>query len=64
MEIGQTIHFQGEPYVLVGIDPMSVPDRLAHLRHALTGQRMSVPIAELEAEQQPEAPRPDEPGER
>ena len=49
--------------MLVGIDPMSVPNRLAHLRHALTGQKVAVTIAELEAEQQPDAPSPDEPGE-
>jgi len=62
LEIGQTIHFRGQPYVLVGIDPMSVPDRRAQLEHAMTGERASFPAAEMEAEQPVPSIRHDERG--
>jgi hypothetical protein len=48
MEIGTFVIYHGETYVLRGLDPMSVPDRLAILEHALTGERHEVPFAEVE----------------
>lgn len=62
LEIGQTIHYLGRPYVLVGMDPMSVPDRRAHLEHALSGEHISVRVTELEAK--PEAEPAGRHGER
>jgi Tfp pilus assembly protein PilX len=38
--------------VLVGLDPMSVPGRRAHVEHAVTGDRASFLVGELKAEQQ------------
>ena len=48
MEIGDLVLFRGELYYLRGLDPMSVSERRAQLEHARTGERIEVPLAELE----------------
>ena len=47
MEIGQALTYKGRTYVLLGLEPMSVPDRRAELEDAETGERLSVPYALL-----------------
>lgn len=47
MEIGDLVTYQGCVYVLRGLDPMSVPDRRAQLEDAVTGDYISVPLAEV-----------------
>lgn len=58
MEIGTHVIYRGRVYVLVGVEPMSVPDRRAQLEDAITGERFRVPLAEIK----PAAQRPDGPG--
>ena len=48
MNIGDLVLHQGRRYYLRGLDPMSVPDRRAMLEDAETGERLSVPVEELE----------------
>ena len=48
MEIGELVLFRGELYYLRGLDPMSVSERRAQLEHARTGERIEVPMAELD----------------
>jgi hypothetical protein len=48
MEIGDLVLYQGQEYVLLGFDPMSVPDRCAELERPETGERLWVPFAEVE----------------
>jgi hypothetical protein len=48
MEIGHTLTYEGRTYVLIGLEPMSVPDRKADLRDAKTGEVVSVPCSILE----------------
>jgi len=48
MEIGDTLTYEGRTYVLIGLEPMSVPDRKADLRDVETGEVISVPSAILE----------------
>jgi hypothetical protein len=48
MRIGDTVIFRGRPYVLRGLDPMSVPDRRAELEDSETGELIRAPVAELE----------------
>jgi hypothetical protein len=48
MEIGDTLIYDGRTYVLVGLEPMSVPDRKADLRDVETGETVSVPCTILE----------------
>jgi hypothetical protein len=55
MRIGEKVIYGGRVLVLVGLDPMSLPDGRAELQDPKTGERLRVPIAELE-------PRP--PGEQ
>jgi hypothetical protein len=47
MEIGDPVIYLGETYILRGLDPMSVPDRLAVLEHAQTGERRHAPYDEV-----------------
>ena len=47
MEIGELVTYQGHAYVLRGLDPMGVPDRTAELEDPETGERVSVPLAEV-----------------
>jgi hypothetical protein len=48
MNIGDLVLHQGRRYYLRGLDPMSVPDRRAMLEDAETGERLSVPIEQIE----------------
>ena len=48
MEIGDTLIYGGRTYVLVGLEPMSVPERKADLRDVETGEIVSVPCTILE----------------
>jgi hypothetical protein len=48
MEIGDTLTYEGRTYVLIGLEPMSVPDRKADLRDVETGDVISVPCTILE----------------
>ena len=48
MTIGDVITWKGRRYVLRGLEPMSVPDRCAELEDEDTGERIQVPLAELE----------------
>ena len=47
MEIGENVTYNGRSYVLLGIEPMSVPDRKAELREPETGEIVSVPCSFL-----------------
>jgi hypothetical protein len=48
MRIGDLVTYQGTQYVLRGLDPMSVPDRQAELEDPVTGERVRVPLADVE----------------
>jgi hypothetical protein len=43
MEIGEVLNYGGRSYVLLGMEPMSVPDRKAELQDVETGEIRSVP---------------------
>jgi hypothetical protein len=47
MEIGKVLNYEGRTYVLLGMEPMSVPDRKAELQDTETGEIVSVPCAVL-----------------
>jgi hypothetical protein len=47
MEIGKVLTYNGRTYVLLGMEPMSVPDRKAELRDTETGEIVSVPCSIL-----------------
>jgi hypothetical protein len=47
MEIGDLVTYQDRAYILRGFDPMGVPDRYAELEDPETGERISVPLAEV-----------------
>jgi hypothetical protein len=49
MKIGDLVLYQGRSYYLRGLDPMSVPDRLAIIEDADSGEERSVPVVEVEA---------------
>jgi hypothetical protein len=48
MRIGDLIAYAGRQYVVLGLDPMGVPERRADLKDAETGETLRVPIAELD----------------
>ena len=48
MRIGDLVIYRGRAYYLRGLDPMSVSDRRAELDDAETGERVSVPLDEVE----------------
>ncbi len=50
MEIGDFVTYKGRECVLRGLDPMSVHDRRADLEDLRTGERMWVPLTELDEE--------------
>jgi hypothetical protein len=50
MKIGDLVLYQGRPYYLRGLDPMSVPDRRAVLEDADTGEEASAPVDELQVQ--------------
>ncbi len=47
MRIGDPVTYQQRRYVLRGLDPMSVPDRLAEIEDIETGEVIRVPFSEL-----------------
>ena len=47
MKIGELVTYEGRPYVLRGLEPMSVPDRRAELEDAETGEPIVVPLDEV-----------------
>jgi hypothetical protein len=48
MQIGSLVSYQGRIYTLRGLDPMGVAERRADLEDAETGERLQVPIADLQ----------------
>jgi hypothetical protein len=54
LRIGDNVLHQGRALVLLGHDPMSVPDRRAEVADPETGERLEVPLDELE----PASPQP------
>jgi hypothetical protein len=48
MKIGDNVIYRGRVLVLLGHDPMSVPDRHAQVEDADTGERFDVLYDELE----------------
>ena len=47
MEIGDHVTWNGKTWVLRGLEPMSVPERHAHLEDPVTGERARAPLAEV-----------------
>ena len=47
MRIGDPVTHQGRRYVLRGLDPMGIPDRLADIEDVETGEVIRVPLSEL-----------------
>jgi hypothetical protein len=47
MQIGDRVIHHGRVLVLLGHDPMSVPDRVAEVADPVTGERFSVPLDDL-----------------
>jgi hypothetical protein len=54
MRIGEQVLYHGRVLVLLGHDPMSVPDRRAEVEDPETGERFAVLLSDL-------APLPPEP---
>jgi hypothetical protein len=48
MNIDDVVIHRGRAVVLLSLEPMSVPDRLATVRDVETGDVLRVPVAELE----------------
>ena len=48
MRIGDPVTYEGRRYVLRGLDPMGIPDRSAEIEDPETGERVRVPVSELE----------------
>ena len=49
MRIGELLNYEGTQYIVCGLDAMGVPARRVDLEDAVTGERIRVPIAELDA---------------
>ena len=47
MEIGDHVTWNGRLWVLRGLEPMSVPERHAHLEDPVTGERARAPLSEV-----------------
>jgi hypothetical protein len=47
MRLGDTVIYRGRRYVLRGLDPMGVPDRLADIEDVETGEVIRAPVSEL-----------------
>ena len=47
MRIGDPVTYRGKRYVLRGLDPMGIPDRLADIEDVETGEVIRVPVSEL-----------------
>ena len=50
MRIGDPVTYQGRRYVLLGLDPMGIPDRLADIEDIETGEVIRVPVSDLDAD--------------
>ena len=48
MNIGDVLTYRGRAVVLLGLEPMSVPDRLASVRDVETGEVLEVRVDALE----------------
>jgi hypothetical protein len=48
MRIGDTVLYEGQEFILRGLDPMSVENRQAELQDPDTGEVIRVPLAEVE----------------
>ena len=48
MRIGDTVLYEGQEFILRGLDPMSVPDREAELLDPRTGKIVRVPLSQLD----------------
>jgi hypothetical protein len=55
MELGDLVIYCGRTCYLRGLEPMSVPDRLAELEDAATGESLSAPLQDI-ALAPPDAP--------
>jgi hypothetical protein len=51
MRIGDVLTYRGRSVMLLGLEPMSVPDRRAHVRDLVTGDELEVPVDELEEDE-------------
>jgi hypothetical protein len=47
MKIGEVVNYNARSYVLLGIEPMSLPDRKADLRDQETGEIVAIPCSLL-----------------
>jgi hypothetical protein len=47
MEIGKVLTYDGRTYVLLGMEPMSVPERRAELEDIETGEVLRIPSSLL-----------------
>ena len=47
MKIGDLVLYQGRPYYLRGLDPMSVTDRRVILEDPETGEELAVPADDV-----------------
>jgi hypothetical protein len=47
MQIGDRVSLHGHVFVLLGHDPMSLPDRRAEVADPATGERFTVLLGEL-----------------
>jgi len=48
MRIGDTVLYQGQEFILRGLDPMSVENRQAELYDPRTGKVVRVPLVDVE----------------
>jgi hypothetical protein len=48
LRIGDEVIYHGRVLVLRGLEPMSVPTRRAEVEDPVTGERLVVPLGELE----------------
>ncbi len=53
MRIGELLDYEGTQYIVRGLDPMGVPERRADLEDVATGERIRVPISELNTRDSP-----------
>jgi hypothetical protein len=47
MKIGDVVIYRDREVVLLGVEPMSLPDRLARVRDVATAEETNVPVADL-----------------
>jgi hypothetical protein len=47
VKIGDVVLYNGRPVVLLGVEPMSVPERSARVRDVATGEEHDVPYDDL-----------------